>query len=135
MRKSWDEYFINIAEMVAERGTCDRAKVGCVVVQNNHIKSTGYNGSPPGLPHCESDGHEMVGNHCVRTIHAEINALLRSGYVENGVLYVTHFPCYTCSKILISMGIRRVVYIYDYRQDELALKWLQESNVEIVKWK
>ena len=103
MRKSWNEYFIELAENVATRGTCDRAYVGCVLVNSeNRIVSTGYNGSIKGNPHCDEVGHTMRDGHCIATIHAEMNALLycaKEGIsVKDCKAYVTHFPCLNCTK-------------------------------------
>ena len=85
-RPSWDEYFLEIAKVVAQRSTCDRANVGAVIARNKVILSTGYNGAPRGLPHCDDVGHEIVDGHCVRTIHAEANAIAqaaRNGAARN----------------------------------------------------
>lgn len=137
MRLSWDEYFLELASKVAERSTCDRALVGCVLVNNKHILSTGYNGSPMGQDHCDDVGHLMVDNHCVRTIHAEMNAIIQSALHGTSTLgttcYVTHFPCINCSKSLLNAGIKRIVYKYDYRIDENALMFLKNAKIEILK--
>lgn len=105
---------MKIAYDVATRGTCDRKNVGAVIVLNRAILSTGYNGAPRGLPHCDDVGHEMVDGHCVRTVHAEANAIAqaaRNGVAINGAdIYTTASPCYDCFKLLINAGIRRVVY-------------------------
>ncbi|TSC97089.1 MAG: dCMP deaminase [Candidatus Berkelbacteria bacterium Licking1014_2] len=130
-RPSWDEYFMNIAQLVATRATCNRGSdlkfkpgfkgVGAVIVMDKTILSTGYNGSPRGLVHCDEIGHEMVEGHCVRTIHAEANAIAqaaRNGVKINGAtLYTTASPCYDCFKLSINAGIKEVVYgqYYDSR--------------------
>lgn len=118
-RKSWDEYFLDIAYQVAGRSTCPRLSVGAVVVKDRRIKGTGYNGSAAGLPHCTDEGHLMMNNHCVRTIHAEVNALLECSPEERrgATIYVTHRPCAECSKLIISSGIARVVYGEGYHTD------------------
>ena len=101
-RVGWEKYFINIAVEVSKRSTCDRKNVGAVIVKNKMILSTGYNGSIRGLPHCDEIGHEMVNGHCVRTTHAEANAIVQAA--KNGVkikgseIYVTASPCYDCFK-------------------------------------
>lgn len=137
MRPEWDSYFMKIATVVAERSTCDRAMVGCVLVLEKRILTTGFNGSPSGQPHCDEDGHLMVDGHCVRTIHAETNAIIQAalhGVSTRGcTCYVTHFPCINCSKALINAGIVRLVYDVDYRMDPNALQFLQMANVEIVQ--
>jgi dCMP deaminase len=114
-RPTWDEYFMQIARTTATRSTCDRASVGCVLTLNNRIISTGYNGSAPGLEHCDDVGHLMVDSHCVRTIHAEQNAVLFARTDLTGATcYVTHFPCIHCTKILIAAGVKRLVFAESY---------------------
>ena len=131
-RPSWDEYFMSIALQVAKRSTCDRANVGAIIVKNRRILTTGYNGSPAGLPHCDDVGHLMVEGHCVRTLHAEQNAIIQAAYhgvsVQDSTLYVTHQPCLTCAKMIINAGIRRVVYGGVY-PDPVARQFLAEAGV------
>lgn len=138
MRKSWDEYFLEITEMVATRSTCDRAFVGCVLVnEDNRIISTGYNGSITGNKHCDEVGHTMRDGHCIATIHAEMNALLycaKEGIsVKDCICYVTHFPCLNCTKSLIQAGISKIYYKEAYRMDEYAVKLLNRNNIEFIK--
>lgn len=137
-RLSWEQYFMNIAHMVSERGTCDRAYVGCVLVnKDNRIVSTGYNGSIPGNPQCDEVGHTMRDGHCIATAHAEMNALLycaKEGItVKNTVCYVTHFPCLNCTKALIIAGISKIYYHEGYRMDDYAIELLERNNIEYVK--
>lgn len=137
-RKNWKEYFMEITELVASRSTCDRAFVGCILVNdNNRIVSTGYNGSVSGSPHCDDIGHTMRDGHCIATIHAEMNALLycaKEGIsVKNCTAYVTHFPCLNCTKALIQAGIKQIYYKHDYRIDEYAVELLDKSNVKFEK--
>jgi dCMP deaminase len=133
MRPSWDEYFIKIALAVAERSTCDRAHVGAILVKDKRILTTGFNGSPRGLDHCDNVGHLLIDGHCVRTIHAETNAIIQAalhGVSTNGATcYVTHFPCINCSKTLINAGVNRIVYRNNYRIDDNALAFLNEAGV------
>jgi len=135
-RPSWDEYFLKLAMLASERSTCPRMHCGCVIVKDKFVLATGYNGSLPGLPHCEDEGCLIVDNHCVRTNHAEINALTQA--VTHGVnikgstAYITNMSCTTCAKALIAAGIKRVVVFSDYH-DTLATKFYSESNVEIAK--
>lgn len=134
-RISWDEYFMKIATVVAERGTCDRKKVGCVIVsENKSILSTGYNGSIRGLPHCDEVGHLMENGHCIRTIHAEANAIAQAAANGNrlmgSTLYVTASPCWLCFKILSNAGIKRVVYGEFYRDDRI-FEAAQAANIQI----
>lgn len=135
MRKSWNQYFIELAENVATRGTCDRAYVGCVLVNSeNRIVSTGYNGSIKGNPHCDEVGHTMRDGHCIATIHAEMNALLycaKEGIsVKDCKAYVTHFPCLNCTKALIQAGISQIYYRNAYRIDEYAIELLEKNNTQ-----
>ncbi|WP_422485597.1 deoxycytidylate deaminase [Gudongella sp. DL1XJH-153] len=133
-RMSWNKYFMEITELVASRSTCDRAWVGCVIVNDsNRIVSTGYNGSVSGNPHCDDVGHTMRDGHCIATIHAEMNALLycaKEGIpVNKCVAYVTHFPCLNCTKSLIQAGIKKIYYKNDYRVDEYAIQLLDTNNI------
>lgn len=140
MRKSWDEYFMEITEIVATRSTCDRAFVGCILVnKDNRIVSTGYNGSLSGNPSCDEIGHTMRDGHCIATIHAEMNALLycaKEGITVKGCkCYVTHFPCLNCTKALLQAGITEIYYKDDYRVDEYALELIKNNNIKLVKMK
>lgn len=116
-RATWDEYFMSIANTVSTRATCDRLHVGAVIVVNKTIVSTGYNGSPRGMAHCDDVGHllkEMGGRmSCVRTAHAEANALAQAARtgsrVEGGTIYTTASPCYDCMKLIVNAGITRIV--------------------------
>ncbi len=137
-RKNWNEYFMDLAQMVAMRGTCDRAYVGCVLVnKENRIVSTGYNGSIAGNPHCDEVGHTMRDGHCIATIHAEMNALLycaKAGISVNGsICYVTHFPCLNCVKSLIQAGISKIYYHEGYRIDDYALTLLERNQIEAIQ--
>ena len=122
-RASWDEYFMNIARVVASRSTCERKFVGAVIVRDRTILSTGYNGSIRGVPHCTEVGHMMEDGHCVGTIHAEVNAILQAA--KNGVrideasVYVTASPCWSCFKAITNAGIRRIVYGEFYRDERI----------------
>jgi dCMP deaminase len=137
-RPSWDDYFMDITFQVAKRSTCDRARVGAVIVKDKRILTTGYNGSPAGLPHCDEIGHLIVGGHCVRTLHAEQNAIIQAALhgvsVAGGTIYVTHQPCITCAKMIINAGIRRVVYAGVY-PDENAVAFLRDAGVELVAYR
>ena len=130
-----DEYFLNIAFAVAERATCGRAHVGCVLVQDGHIISTGFNGSPVGQPHCDAVGHQIQDGHCIRTVHAEANAIIQAalhGISTKGcVCYLTHFPCYSCAKMLVNAGIVRVVFSQFYGLQVSSMRLLEETSVEV----
>jgi len=122
-RVGWDEYFMNIAKQVATRATCDRKHVGALIVKDKVILSTGYNGSMRGMPHCDEIGHEMENGHCVRTVHAEMNAIVqaaKNGVAINGAtLYTTASPCWICFKLLINSGIKSVVFGEHYRESRI----------------
>ena len=134
-RKDWDSYFCDITTAVANRATCPRLKVGCTLVKDKRIIATGYNGSPSGAPHCTEVGCEMRDRSCVRTIHAEQNAInqcAKYGVDTNGcTAYVTHQPCLNCTKTLIQAGVKRIVYIHPYRKDEFAEELLEGAGVEV----
>ncbi|MCK4554820.1 cytidine/deoxycytidylate deaminase family protein [Candidatus Parcubacteria bacterium] len=142
-RPSWDEYFMKIVEMVGTRGTCDRFRGGCVIVKNKRIISTGYAGSPIGLPHCDDVGHEMhtvthpdghQSQHCIRTTHAEQNAICQAARVgvslEGATLYIKMTPCYTCAKMIINAGIKRVVCDQDYHASARSKEIFAEAGVQ-----
>ena len=116
MRDSWDRYFMDMAFAASKRSTCNRLHVGAVIVKNNRVKATGYNGSPAGLPHCIDDECYMHNGHCVRCIHAEVNALLECSPDDKygATIYVTDEPCSECQKLIITSGINRVVYARAY---------------------
>jgi len=133
-RPSWDEYFLKVAMLVSERATCPRMHCGCVLVRDKQILSTGYNGSIPGDGHCEEDGCIIVDNHCIRTIHAEMNAILQCsshGISAHGsTAYITNMPCTNCAKALITAGIKEIVIFSDYH-DTMAEEFFKKANVNI----
>lgn len=142
-RPSWDEYFLGIVEMVGSRGSCDRGRAGCVITRDKRIVATGYAGSPVGLPHCDEVGHEMhtvthedgtTSRHCIRTTHAEQNAICeaaRMGISINGAtMYCKMTPCYTCAKMIINAGIKRVVCAQDYHAGERSKEIFKEAGIE-----
>ena len=135
-RPDWDEYFLKLAMLASERATCPRMHCGCVLVKNKNVIATGYNGSIPGDEHCEEVGCMIVDNHCVRTVHAEMNALIqaakRGHAVEGAIVYVTNMPCTTCAKALITAGVTRVVIFSDYH-DTLAVEFFRKAGVKIDK--
>lgn len=138
-RTSWHRYFIEIAKVVASRATCDRAHVGAVLVRNKIVLSMGYNGSPRGTQHCDSNGHMMrdMGSRqsCVRTVHAEANAIAQAARtgtsVDRSTLYVTHLCCYDCAKLLVNAGVEKIVYgeVYPSRFTEETMNLFQEAKV------
>jgi len=138
MRPDWDTYFMDIATAVASRSTCDRAGVGAVFVRDKRILTTGFNGSPSGQEHCDDVGHLLVGGHCVRTIHAELNAIIQAALhgitLRDSTCYVTHFPCLGCAKALANVGLARLVYRDDYRLDAHAAGVLEKAGVLMERW-
>jgi dCMP deaminase len=122
MRPSWDEYFLELVDQVAARATCDRGKSGCVVVREKRIICTGYVGSPSGMPHCDDAGHYLkqiidddgtTRQHCVRTVHAEQNAIVQAARyglpLEGTTVYCSMEPCRVCAMLIASTGVSRVV--------------------------
>lgn len=137
MRKPWDHYFIDMARMVATRATCNRRQVGAVIVRDKRTIASGYNGSVAGDAHCQEVGCKMADGHCIRTIHAESNAILQCakfGVSTNGAdLYVTHFPCLQCTKQIIQAGIKKVVYAESYHIDPYALDLCRQAGVTVIE--
>ena len=139
-----NEYFMEIASTVAKRATCDRGRSGCIIVKNRQILVTGYVGSPRGLPHCDDVGHLFkktihedgsVTNHCVRTVHAEQNAITQAARLgialEGGTLYCRMTPCRTCAMLIINCGIERVVCEFKYHTGAESEAMFKEAGVEI----
>ncbi len=142
-RPSWDEYFLQMAELVGTRGTCDRGHVGCVITKDKRILATGYAGSPVGLPHCDEVGHEMhtvtnedgtTSRHCIRTTHSETNAIANAARfgvsIDGSTIYVKMAPCYACAKVLVNAGIKRVVCFKDYHAAERTKDIFKQAGVE-----
>lgn len=134
-RASWDDYFMNIAREVATRSTCDRKHVGAVIVRDKSILATGYNGSIRGLPHCDDEGHLMEEGHCVRTVHAEANAIVqaaRNGMrIEGASIYVTASPCWGCFRLIANAGIVKISFGEFYR-DQKIFDVSQRLGIELV---
>jgi dCMP deaminase len=134
-RASWDEYFMNIAREVATRSTCDRKHVGAVVVRDKSILATGYNGSVRGLAHCDDEGHLMEDGHCVRTVHAEANAIVqaaRNGMrIDGSSIYVTASPCWGCFRLIANAGIVKICFGEFYR-DQKIFDVSQKLGIELV---
>ena len=139
-RPDWDPYFMSFAVAASKRGTCDRKHVGAVLVVGKQVCATGYNGSVAGLPHCDDVGHDMVEGHCVRTIHAEMNALAQAARhgvaIEGATVYTTASPCWDCFRVLANAGIKRLVYLEPYRAEEHQKRIeevAREIGIEVVK--
>ena len=144
-RPSWDEYFIKLVDEVAKRATCDRGKSGCVIVRDKRLLCSGYVGSPPGFPHCDEAGHDLrkvfdpdgtVRQHCVRTIHAEQNAICQAARygisLENTTLYCTMEPCRVCAMLIISVGVKKVVAKRKYHAAQDTHDLFDKAGVELV---
>lgn len=136
-RISWNQYFMAQSHLLALRSTCERLMVGATIVRDKRIIAGGYNGSVTGGVHCIDDGCYLIEGHCVRTVHAEANALLQcakfGAAAEGSDMYVTHFPCLQCTKQIIQSGIRNVFYATDYRNHEYAVELFAEAGVETIK--
>lgn len=134
-RISWEQYFMAQSHLLALRSTCTRLMVGATIVRENRIIAGGYNGSVAGEDHCTEQGCYVVDNHCIRTIHAEMNALLQCskfGVSTVGAeIYVTHFPCVHCAKAIIQSGIKAVYYATDYKNHEYAIELFKKSNIVV----
>ncbi len=134
-RVSWDRYFMNLAVEASTRSTCPRKSVGAVVVRDKAVLATGYNGSIRGLPHCTEVGCLMEGGHCVRTVHAEANAILQAARhgvrIDGADVYVTSSPCWDCFKLIANAGIMRVLYGEFYR-DERITEYARAAGIELV---
>jgi dCMP deaminase len=132
-RKSWDDYFMDIAKMVATMSTCDRARVGAVIVRDNRILATGYNDTLPGEPNCEDVGHLMVDDeHCQRTIHAARNAIAQCYQMglnpKGATIYVTHSPCLICRRLIDEACIDRIVYDQEYNEARFESRFGKEGK-------
>jgi len=143
-RPSWDDYFLGLMHEVSKRATCDRGLSGCILVQNRQIIATGYVGSPPGLPHCDEVGHLMkqvidedgaTSRHCLRTIHAEQNAICQAARhgtsVDGATLYCRMEPCRTCAMLILATGIRRVVCEKRYHAGAETREMFALAGVEL----
>ena len=126
---------MNIARQAASRSTCSRKNVGAVIVRDKTILSTGYNGSIRGMPHCDEVGHDMENDHCVATIHAEANAIIQAAKngvrIEDGELYTTASPCWSCFKLIANSGIRRI-YFGEFYRDEKSIRVARQLGIELI---
>ncbi|MCE7794184.1 ComE operon protein 2 [Salipaludibacillus sp. CUR1] len=134
-RISWHQYFMAQSHLLALRSTCTRLMVGATIVRDKRIIAGGYNGSISGGKHCIDEGCFLIDNHCVRTIHAEINALLQCAKfgvpAEGAEIYVTHFPCLNCCKSIIQAGIKKVYYAEDYKNHDFAVELFEQAGVAV----
>ncbi len=145
IRPSWDDYFLELADAASRRATCDRGKSGCVIVRDIQVLATGYVGSPAGLPHCDEVGHLMkkviqengeISEHCVRTVHAEQNAICQAAKrgisIEGATAYMRMTPCRTCAMLLINCGIKKIVCERKYQLAEESEQLFTEAGIELV---
>ncbi|AZB43692.1 ComE operon protein 2 [Bacillus sp. FJAT-42376] len=134
-RLSWDQYFMAQSHLLALRSTCTRLSVGATIVREKRMIAGGYNGSIAGGDHCIDSGCYVIEGHCVRTIHAEMNAILQCakfGVPTRGAeIYVTHFPCLQCCKAIIQAGIQSVFYSADYKNHPYAVELFQQAGVKV----
>ncbi|MFN3730080.1 MAG: deoxycytidylate deaminase [Fimbriimonadaceae bacterium] len=144
-RPTWDSYFMQIAHLVKSRATCPRRQVGAVIVREKRILATGYNGAPRGMRHCPPRGSEldwpegcMRAGHCIRSLHAEQNALLQAAMIgvpcEGASIYVTCQPCHLCAKMVLNAGIVRIIYEGDY-PDDFSVELFRESGLEVFTYR
>ena len=144
IRPSWDEYFMEIANTVSKRATCDRGRSGCVIVRDRQILVTGYVGSPKGLPHCDEVGHQFrrvvhedgtISEHCVRTVHAEQNAICQAAKLgislDGATLYCRMTPCRVCAMLIINCGIKRVVCEKKYHAGAESEEMFKMAGVQL----
>jgi len=145
IRPTWDDYFMEVANAIAKRATCDRGRSGCVVARDRQILVTGYVGSPVGLPHCDEHGHQLkkvvhedgkVTQHCMRTVHAEQNAICQAAKLgvslEGATLYCRMTPCRTCAMLIINCGITRVVCERKYHAGQESEEMFRYAGIEII---
>ena len=143
-RPSWDEYFMEVAKTIAKRATCDRGRSGCVIAKNKQIVAAGYVGSPIGLPHCDEAGHLMkkvihdddsISQHCVRTVHAEQNAICQAAKlgasIEGATLYCKMTPCRVCAMLIINCGIKKVVCEKKYHAGAESEEMFKKAGVKL----
>lgn len=144
-RPNWDRYFLDLCEAVSKRATCDRGSSGCVIVKDKRIMTTGYVGAPSGLPHCDDAGHDIrkvsdfndnVSQHCVRTLHAEQNAIIQAARfgipLEGATLFCKMTPCRTCAMMIINAGIKRVVCERRYHADKDTIEMFKQAAIDLV---
>lgn len=144
VRPSWDEYFMEVMEAISKRATCDRGRSGCVIVRDRQILVTGYVGSPVGMPHCDEVGHQFkkmvnedgsISEHCVRTVHAEQNAICQAAKlgvsIEGATVYCRMTPCRTCAMLLINCGVKRIVCERKYHAGVESEEMFKKAGVEL----
>lgn len=133
MRRDLDKYMLEIANVVGSRGTCNRGRCGCVIEQDKHIISMGYVGAPSGMPHCDDEGHLIEEGSCIRSCHAEQNAICQAARygisIKGSTLYTTMFPCYACAKMIVNVGIICVIAEYDYHKSARSKEMFDQLGI------
>ena len=142
VRPTWDEYFMEVCRAIAKRATCDRGRSGCVIARDNQLFVTGYVGAPRGLPHCDDVGHQFkkvqhedgsISQHCVRTVHAEQNAICQAAKrgisIDGATLYCKMTPCRTCAMLIINCGIKRVIAEKRYHDSADSIEMFKQAGV------
>lgn len=136
-RMPWHQYFLAQSILISMRSTCNRLAVGATIVKEKRVISGGYNGSVSGEDHCADVGCYIEDGHCLRTIHAEANAILQCskfGVSTKGAsIYVTHFPCLQCTKHIIQAGVKHIYYLEDYKNHPYALELLEKDGIRAEK--
>lgn len=136
-RIPWDQYFLSQSLVLSLRSTCERLMVGAVIVRNKRVIAGGYNGSVSGEDHCIDVGCYLEEGRCVRTVHAEMNALLQCAkfgvQTDGAEIFVTHFPCLKCTQSIIQAGIRKIYYLHDYHNHPYAKQLLSQVGIETIK--
>lgn len=143
-RPSWDDYFLEIMEVVGRRSTCDRGRTSCIIARDKQILCTGYAGAPSGLPHCDDVGHQLETithedgtqtTHCMRTVHAEQNAICQAAKtgvsIKDATVYVKMTPCRTCAMMLINCGVKRVYCEKKYHAVEESEKMFKKAGIKL----
>ena len=144
IRPSWDDYFMEVAEAISKRGTCDRGRSGCVIAKDNQLLVTGYVGSPAGFPHCDEVGHQMkklihedgsITEHCVRTVHAEQNAITQAARrgvsIEGATVYARMTPCRVCAMLLINAGVKRICCERKYHAGAESEQMFRKAKIKL----
>lgn len=144
IRPTWDEYFMEVARTIAKRATCDRGRSGCVIARDKQLLVTGYVGSPVGLKHCDDVGHLMkkvihdddtISQHCMRTVHAEQNAICQAAKLgvalDGATVYCKMTPCRTCAMLIINCGIKRVVCEKKYHRGAESEQMFKDAGVKL----
>ncbi len=143
-RPSWDEYFLQMAELVGTRSTCDRGHAGTIIVKDKRLLATGHSGSPIGLSHCDEMGHQMhkvinedgsITDHCIRTTHSETNAIANAARfgvaVDGSTMYSKMVACYSCAKVVINTGVKRFVALYDYQTSGPTKEIFKKAGIKL----